>query len=163
MIWEMTNEMDHLSDLDRRILGVLQKDASGSMQELARATNSSPATCWRRLKSLEERGIIGTPVRHVDPTSVGRGMDAFVQVRMKSQDADARAGFQRAMEAEPAIIEVYSISGEWDYLLHLIVRDIADLEGLLMRRVLEHPNVAGTATMFVLRRIKRSWEVPVDG
>lgn len=153
--------MPQLSDLDRRILAALQKDASGSMQDLARATNSSPATCWRRLKALEDRGIVGPPVRHVEPAAVGLGMDAFVQVRMKSQDGAARAGFQRAMEAEPAITEVYSISGEWDYLLHLIVRDIADLEDILMRRVLEHPNVAGTATMFVLRRIKRSWEVPL--
>lgn len=153
--------MPQLSDLDRRILAALQKDASGSMQDLARATNSSPATCWRRLKALEERGVIGPPVRHVDPAAVGRGMDAFVQVRMKSQDAGARSGFQRAMKAEPSITEVYSISGEWDYLLHLIVRDIADLEDILMRRVLEHPNVAGTATMFVLRRIKRDWQVPV--
>ena len=150
-----------LTDLDRRILAVLQRDASGSMQELAETVNSSSATCWRRLKALEERGVIGPPVRHVNPGAVGLGMDAFVQVRMKSQDSRARAEFQRAMEAELAITEVYSISGEWDYLLHLVVRDIADLESILMRRVLEHENVAGTATMFVLRRIKQGTEVPL--
>lgn len=154
--------MSQLSDLDRRILAVLQKDASGSMQDLAHRVNSSPATCWRRLRALEDRGVIGPPVRHVDPAAVGRGMDAFVQVRMKSQDAAARADFQRAMEAEASITEVYSISGEWDYLLHLLVRDIADLESILMRHVLEHENVAGTATMFVLRRIKQGTEVPLS-
>lgn len=154
--------MAQISDLDRRILAVLQKDASGSMQDLADRVNSSAATCWRRLKALEQNGVIGPPVRHVTPAAVGLGMDAFVQVRMKSQDARARADFQRAMETDPAISEIYSISGEWDYLLHLLVRDIADLESLLMRHVLEHPNVAGTATMFVLRRIKQGTEIPLS-
>lgn len=154
-------DLVQISDLDRRILAVLQKDASGSMQDLADAVNSSSATCWRRLKNLEENGVIGPPVRHVTPSAVGLGMDAFVQVRMKSQDARARAEFQRATETVPAITEVYSISGEWDYLLHLVVRDIADLESILMRHVLEHPNVAGTATMFVLRRIKQGTELPL--
>ncbi len=154
--------MSELTALDRRILTVLQKDASGSMQDLARAVNSSPATCWRRLKALEERGVVGPPVRHVNAAAIGRGMDAFVQVRMKSQDSDARARFQRAMEAEAAITEIYSISGEWDYLLHIVVRDIADLEEILMRRVLEQGNVAGTATLFVLRRIKQGTAIPLD-
>ncbi|MBY6163904.1 Lrp/AsnC family transcriptional regulator [Mameliella alba] len=154
--------MAQLSDLDRRILDVLQKDASGSMQDLAQRVNSSPATCWRRLRMLEDRGVIGPPVRRVDPAAVGRGMDAFVQVRMKSQDARTRAEFQRAMEIEPAITEVYTISGEWDYLLHIVVRDIADLEDILMRHVLEHSGVAGTATMFVLRRIKQGTEIPLS-
>ncbi|MGP6086692.1 Lrp/AsnC family transcriptional regulator [Antarctobacter jejuensis] len=154
--------MNELTDLDRRLLTVLQKDASGSMQDLAQAVNSSPATCWRRLKALEERGVVGPPVRQVNAAAVGRGMDAFVQVRMKSQDSHARAEFQRAMEAEAAITEIYSISGEWDYLLHLVVRDMADLEEILMRRVLEQVNVAGTATLFVLRRIKQGTAIPLD-
>ncbi|SNS98701.1 Lrp/AsnC family transcriptional regulator [Antarctobacter heliothermus] len=154
-------DLVQISDLDRRILAVLQKDASGSMQDLADAVNSSSATCWRRLRNLEENGVIGPPVRHVTPAAVGLGMDAFVQVRMKSQDSRARAEFQRTTETVPAITEVYSISGEWDYLLHLVVRDIADLESILMRHVLEHPNVAGTATMFVLRRIKQGTELPL--
>ena len=143
------------------MIAVLQRDASISVADLARATHSSPATCWRRLRSLEDRGILGPPRRLVDPAQVGRGMDAFVQVRMKSQDAATRATFQRAMEAEPTIVEVYAISGDWDYLLHLLVRDIADLDGILMRNVLEQPGVAGTSTIFALRRVKHTTEVPV--
>ena len=65
------------------------------------------------------------------------------------------------MELEPAIVEVYSISGEWDYLLHLLVKDMADLEDILMKRVLEHESVAGTATIFALRRVKHVTQVPV--
>jgi len=153
--------MDPISDLDARILTILQRDASASLADLAQAVGSSPATVWRRLKGLEDRGIVGPPVRLVDPARVGRGMDVFVQVRMKSQDAASRAAFQRAMEAEPVITEVYSTSGDWDYLLHLLVRDIADLEAILMSRILDQPSVAGTSTVFVLRRIKRETAVPV--
>jgi Lrp/AsnC family transcriptional regulator len=97
----------------------------------------------------------------VDPAAVGRGMDVFCQVRMNSQNAAARTEFKRAMGLEPTIVEVYSISGEWDYLLHLLVRDMADFEQILMRRVLEHDSVAGTNTIFALSRVKHVTEVPV--
>ena len=79
---------------------------------------------------------------------------------MKSQNATAREELQRATRDEPAIVEVYSVSGEWDYLLHLVVRDVADLEDVLMRRVLELDCVAGTATICALRRIKHTNRIP---
>ncbi|WP_299921774.1 Lrp/AsnC family transcriptional regulator [uncultured Pelagimonas sp.] len=154
-------EINHIADLDKRILDLLQRDASASMADLARQANTSPATCWRRIKALEEAGILGRHVRLVDPASVGRKMDVFCQVRMKAQDAASRAEFKRAMELEPTIVEVYSISGEWDYLLHLLVRDMADFEQILMRRVLEHDSVSGTNTIFALSRVKHVTEVPV--
>lgn len=150
-----------LTELDERILSLLQQDASKSVAEIARLANTSSATCWRRIRNLEDRGILGKTVRLVDPAAIGRTMDAFCQVRMKSQDAASRAEFQRAMDLEPTIVEVYSISGEWDYLLHLLVRDMADLEAILMRRVLENESVAGTATIFALRRVKHRTEVPM--
>ncbi len=155
------NETFHLSDLDKRILSVLQKDASLSAADLARATNSSPATCWRRLRALEENGVVGPPIRLVNPKAVDRGMDAFCQIRMKAQNTAARDSFQRAMEQEPAIIEIYSISGEWDYLLHLLVKDMADLEHILMSKVLDHDSVAGSSTLFAMRRVKKTTEIPV--
>jgi len=149
-----------LTELDERIISHLQRDASQSAAELAKQVNSSPATCWRRIKQLEEKGILGQQVRLVDPAKLGRGMDAFCQVKMKSQDAKTRQDFQRAMSLEKTIVEVYATSGEWDYLLHLLVKDMADLEEILMRRVLEHNSVAGTATIFALRRVKHTTEVP---
>ncbi|PYG29567.1 Lrp/AsnC family transcriptional regulator [Pelagimonas varians] len=155
------NETPQLSTLDTRILELLQRDASVSMADLARQANTSPATCWRRIKALEDSGVLGPQVRLVDPAAIGRKMDVFCQVRMNSQNAAARTEFKRAMELEPTIVEVYSISGEWDYLLHLLVRDMADFEQILMRRVLEHDSVAGTNTIFALSRVKHVTEVPV--
>ncbi|MBN8291193.1 Lrp/AsnC family transcriptional regulator [Rhodobacter sp. NTK016B] len=148
--------------LEAEIASLLQKDASIGVAELAKRTNSSTATCWRRIRAMEEAGVLSPPVRLVDPAKVNRPMDAFCQVRMKSQDAKARAAFQRSMEAEPAIVEVYSISGDWDYLLHMVVRDIADLEEVLMERVHELDCVASASTLFVLRRVKHTTIIPVE-
>ena len=155
------NDNVPLSSLESQLLSLLQEDASLSVADLADATNSSAATIWRRIRSLEERGIIGPPVRLVDPAKVGRGMDVYCQVRMKSQDARARAAFQKAVDSEPAIVEVYSITGDWDYMLHMVVRDIANFEDVLMRRLLDLDCVASTSTLFALRRIKHTSKVPV--
>ena len=158
----MVDDLDQISESEARLISLLQRDASASVADLAEATHTSPATVWRRIRSLEERGVIGPPVRLVDPAKVGRGMDVYCQVRMKSQDARSRQAFQRAVDDEPAIMEVYSVTGEWDYMLHMVVRDIADFEAILMRRLLELDCVAGTSTIFALRRIKHTREVPLS-
>jgi Lrp/AsnC family transcriptional regulator len=150
-----------LSDLDKRILSTLQRDASMSMADLATEVSASSATCWRRVKALEEAGVLGPQVRLVDHKAVDRPIDAFCQIKLTQQNVETRAAFQRAVEQEPAIIEVYSTSGEWDYLMHLLVQDIADLEQTLMRRVLELSSVAATSTTFALRRIKHTTAVPL--
>lgn len=151
-----------ISRLEAKIASILQRDASVSVSELAEKTNSSTATCWRRIRAMEDSGLLSPPVRLVDPAKAGRNMDAFCQVRMKSQGPTARALFQKTMEAEPAIVEVYSMSGDWDYLVHLVVRDIADLEQILMSRVHELDCVASASTLFVLRRIKHTTVIPVE-
>lgn len=158
MILNQPSEFDRL---EAQLLDLLQRDASMSVADIAEATNSSAATCWRRIRDLEAKEVLGPPVRLVDPKAVGRGMDVFCQVRMKSQDEASQRDFKRAVDAEPAIVEVYSISGDWDYLLHLLVRDIEDLEQVLMKQILKLDCVAGTSTLFVLRRIKHTTRVPV--
>ncbi len=149
-----------LDPVETKILPMVQTDASLSISDLADAINSSPATCWRRIKDMEEAGVIGPPVRIVNPAKIGRNMDVFCQIRMKSQAASAREELHRALALEPTIVEVYSTSGDWDYLLHLVVRDIADLEAILMQRVLVLDCVANTSTLFALRRIKHTTVIP---
>jgi len=153
--------MFQLTDLDKRILSEVQREANLSAAELAQRTESSPATCWRRLRALEEAGVIGTAGRLVDPRAVGRTLEAFCSVRLTSQDEETRQSFQRLVDSEDSILEVYSISGDWDYLLHLLVRDMVDLEDVLMRRVLGHKSVGGTSTLFVIRRLKHTTVIPV--
>lgn len=131
-----------LDALDERILAALQRDGSLSSAALADQVSASPASCWRRVKALEAAGILGPAVRLVSPEAVGRDLDVFCQIRMRSQDAAARQDSQRAMSVEPTVLEVYSISGDWDYLLHLVVRGMKDYEDILMHRILAHRSVA---------------------
>lgn len=155
------NPQFHLTDLDRRIVSELQRDATLTSAELARRVGTSAATCWRRLQALEAAGILGPAVRLVAPRALGQTMEAWCNVRLRAQDERSRAAFLRAVEAEPAILEAYAMSGDWDYLLHVVARDMEDFEGLLMRRVLGHEAVGGTSTQFVIRRLKHTTAIPV--
>ncbi|MDT1064312.1 Lrp/AsnC family transcriptional regulator [Paracoccus sp. CPCC 101403] len=153
--------MIQIDALDRKILRALQEDASLSNQELAERVGSSAASCWRRVKALEEAGVLGPAVRLVDPARLGRGLDVFCQIRMKSQGRAMRATFEEFIEAQRDVVECYSISGDWDYLLHIVAEDVADYERVLMHGILDHEAIASSSSIFVLRRVKHRTAVPV--
>lgn len=140
--------------LDRKILRVLQRRADISQAALAEEVGSSPASCWRRLKSLEEAGVLGATVRLVNPQAIGRTLDAVCLVRMKVHDRESRAAFESFIETQEEVIECLSMSGEWDYQLRITVSSMGDYEDFLMRRLLSHPTVAHSASHFALKRIK---------
>ena len=150
-----------LSSLDVKILHELQLDASRSTAELAECVGSSPASCWRRIRALEAQGVLGPTVRLVPPKRVGRSLDVFCHVRMKAHDALSRQEFERTITLIPSVVEIYAMSGEWDYLLHCLVTDIEEYQTLLMDRILSQSAVANSATIFSLNRIKYSTVVPV--
>ncbi|MFB2530543.1 Lrp/AsnC family transcriptional regulator [Paracoccus sp. p4-l81] len=150
-----------LTDLDRRILAALQQDASLSQAELAARVASSPASCWRRVRALEQAGVLGRAVRIVSPRAVGRGLDVFCQLRMKAHDTATRRAFEGFLTTLPEIVSIYSTSGEWDYLIHFVVTDMAEYESLLMHRVLAQDCVAQSSTTFAMKRIKSTTALPV--
>jgi len=98
-----------LDALDRKILRVVQRQGDISQAELAERVSTSPASCWRRLKALEEDGILRETVRLVDPVKVGKGLDAICQVRMKSHAGDARRQFEQFLLAHDKVMECYSM------------------------------------------------------
>lgn len=150
-----------LDPMDRKILRVLQVDAALSNQELAERVGSSAASCWRRVRALQTAGVLGAAVRLVDAASLGRGLDAFCQVRLKVQTREARAAFEGFIDRQDDVVECYAITGEWDYLLHIVAQDVADYERVLMDAILEHEAIAGSATVFAVRRAKHTTAVPV--
>ncbi len=150
-----------LTDLDRRILAALQRDASLSQVELSQRVNSSPASCWRRVRALEQAGVLGPTVRIVDPAAVGRSLDVFCQLRMKAHDTATRRAFEGFLTTLPEIVSIYSTSGEWDYLIHFVVADMAEYESLLMHRVLAQDSIAQSSTVFAMKRIKSTTALPV--
>jgi len=150
-----------LDDVDRRILRLLQQDASMSHAALAEAAGSSPASCWRRIKAMEEAGVLRAQVRLVDADLVGRGVNVMCQVRMKSHSPNDRLAFEHFLQTKPEVMEAHSMSGEWDYLLRIVAEDVAGYERFLMRDLLNHANVATAASHFALSQVKYTTALPV--
>jgi len=150
-----------LDALDRRILRVLQTRADATQAELAEEVAASPASCWRRIKAMEAAGILREHVRLVDPYAIGRGLDVICQVRMKAHEPSARSGFEAFVQEHDQIMECLSMSGEWDYLLRVVVGDVREFEQFLMGELLKHPSVATSASHFALKRVKYSTALPV--
>lgn len=150
-----------LEPLDRRILAELQRDASLSHAELAERVGTSTASCWRRIKALETAGILGATVRLVDAGRVGRGVNVLCNVRVRSHARENRASFEEFVCSRPEILECYSMSGEWDYLLRIVAADVADYERFLMRVLLDHPSVGSASSHFALSLTKYTTALPV--
>ncbi len=150
-----------IDNVDKKILRLLQNEGGLSHAALAERVGASSASCWRRIKALESAGMLGPTVRLVRPEAVGRGLTVFCQVRMKAHDSAARSDFERFVESHEEVLECYSMSGDWDYLLRVVVGDVQDYERLLMQGILTHPAVATSSSHFALKRVKYSTSVPV--
>ncbi len=146
---------------DRKLLRQLQQDGSISSAELAQRIGVSSASCWRRVKALEASGVLGPVVRLVDARKVDRGVNVMCQVRLKSHAPEHRRGFEQFMEAHEEVMECYSMSGEWDYLLRIVVSDVTEYERFLMKDLLGHASVATASSSFALSQLKYTTVIPV--
>jgi len=155
---ESTSRID---ETDRRILRALQMDAGISQTALAEQVGLSTASCWRRIQSLEVKGILQKTVRLLDPARVGRGVNVLCHVRMNSHSPESRGAFERFVADRAEVMECYSMSGEWDYLLRVVVGDVAGYERFLMRDLLAHPRVATASSHFALGQVKYTTALPI--
>ncbi|HEY0113484.1 MAG TPA: Lrp/AsnC family transcriptional regulator [Allosphingosinicella sp.] len=155
------NETDQLDRIDRNIVRELQRDAALSHAALAEKVGASPASVWRRVRSLEKAGVLGRTVRLASAEALGRSVNVLCQVRMTRQTVETRAEFEDFIRSREEIVECYAMSGEWDYLLRIAVKDVADYDRFIMRGVLAHPSVANAASNFALRQVKYTTEIPV--
>ena len=154
-------ENDQLDAVDRRIVRELQRDASVSHAALAEKVGASAASVWRRVRNLEKVGVLGKTVRLADAQFLERSVNVLCHVRMARQTTAARADFEEFIQSREEIVECYAMSGEWDYLLRIAVRDVAGYDRFIMRGVLAHPSVANAASNFALRQVKYTTEIPV--
>lgn len=150
-----------MDPIDRKIVRELQRDASLSHAALGERVGASAASVWRRIRGLEQAGVLGRTVRLADAEALGRAVNVLCQVRMTRQTVEARADFEQFIQSREEIVECYAMSGEWDYLLRIAVKDVADYDRFVMRGVLAHPSVAGAASNFALRQVKYTTEIPV--
>lgn len=150
-----------LDKIDTLILIELQKDGALSHAELAERVGSSAPSCWRRIKALEAAGLLKGAVRLVDPQKLGRSVNVICNVRMRSHSLESIARFEAFVHSRPEVLECFSMSGEWDYLLRVIVADVAGYEQFLMRSLLEHPSVGGASSHFALSMTKYTTSIPI--
>jgi DNA-binding Lrp family transcriptional regulator len=150
-----------LDRIDRQILKLLQRHGDLSHAALAEKVGASSASCWRRIKVLEAARILGPAVRLINAEAVGRGLNVFCQIRMRMHDPVARGDFERFVRSHEEVLECYSMSGDWDYMLRVVVADVRDYERLLMQGILMHEAVATSSSHFALKSVKYTTEVPV--
>lgn len=154
-------ESIQLDNIDRKIIEELQRDGTLSNAVLAERVGASAASCWRRIKALEENGVFKKTVRLIDAQSIGRGINIICHVRMKNHQPENMAAFQSFVVERPEIMDCYMMSGDWDYIMRVIAGDVADYERFLMRGLLRHPAVATASSHFALSQVKNETSVPL--
>ena len=148
---------------DRALLDALQSDSSRSIGMLADAVALSPSACHRRIKALEEQGIISGYGAHVDPRKLGLAAEIFVEITLNSQSRDAMDGFEQAVCDFPDILECHLMSGTADYLLRVAAVDLDHYDHIHRDCLSRLPGVSSMRTSFSLRRIKRMSGYPTTG
>lgn len=139
--------------LDVRILAELQANGRISNQELSEKVGLSPSPCLRRLRQLEERGVISRYVALVDPATVGLSVTAFVRVRLDRQDDKHLAIFEQEISRIDEVMECYLMSGDADYHLRILVRSLGDFEHFLRFKLTKIAGVSQVTTSLGLRQI----------
>ena len=150
-----------LDESDRRLLRQLQRDARISTQDLAETAGMSTSPAWRRVKRLEEAGIITGHVALLDARALGLCASAYIHVSLTEHTADTVARFDSFVQGQDRVLECARVTGSADYLIRVVARDAEDLEDFLMHSLLATGIVRSTATSFVLRQIKATTELPL--
>ena len=144
----------NLSSSDRRLLNALQDDATRSQVELAELAGMSRTSCWRRIRDFEKAGLIERQVAILDPRQAGLQIQVLLSVAMTEHTDENRHSFERHVQSLPEVTECYSVSGERDYVLHVIVSDMEAYNQFLNAQVLKHAAVRSASSTFALRRVK---------
>ncbi|WP_118138382.1 Lrp/AsnC family transcriptional regulator [Oceanicella sp. SM1341] len=145
-----------------RILDVLQQDAEISTAELAERVGLSASPCWRRVAEMKARGIIRGSVALVDPLKLGLAVNVFVHVSLRQQDKATLEVFTRAVERRPEVMECYLMSGEADFMLRVVIRDLIEYQALLQDCLTQIPGVANIRSSFALSQVKYTTALPTD-
>jgi Lrp/AsnC family transcriptional regulator, leucine-responsive regulatory protein len=150
-----------LDAIDRAILEVLQEDARLTNVELAERVHLSPSACLRRVRQLEEAGVIAQYVALLNPKSVGQPGTSFTIVNVERTTPDTLRSFEQAVRDEPQILDCFYVAGSNDYLLRFTYRDAEDLERFHADVLPRLPGVVRSNSMLVLRTVKKTTALPL--
>ena len=150
-----------LDSIDRAILNELQGQGRLSNQELAQRVHLSPSACLRRVKALEDSGVIAQYVALVNPRAVGKHGISYTIVNLESMNTPLLQAFEQAVRDEPEVLDCFYVAGTNDYLIRFAYKDAEDLERFHAEVLMRLPNVARTNSLLVLRTVKKTTALPV--
>ena len=153
--------MTTLDEIDKKIIAALQAEGRLPIVELADRVGLSPTPCQRRVKRLEDAGVIARYAAVLDPGRLGLPLQAFVMVALESHAEEVVERFHKALAERPEVLAAYAMSGEMDYLLHVLAADFEAYADFALKALLRMPGVKETRSSFVLTALKPPGDVPV--
>jgi Lrp/AsnC family transcriptional regulator len=158
----MSTKPISLSRADRRLLSALQEDATLSQLELAERAGMSRSSVGRRIRDFESAGLIERQVAILDPARSGFSIEVQLAVAMIEHTDENRRAFEAHVNRLDAVTECFSVSGERDYVLHVVVPDMDAYTNFLNTSILAHPTVRSASSTFVLKRVKYTTSLPLE-
>ena len=152
---------DALDAIDRKILAALQEDGRKPIAELAEQVGLSPSPCLRRVRILEKAGVIARYVAVLDQQSVGLPVSVFVSIKLESQREEALDRFAKSIQRWPEVLECYLMTGPRDYLLRVVVADLAAYERFLKQKLTRLSGIGSIESSFALEQVKYTNVLPL--
>jgi Lrp/AsnC family transcriptional regulator len=149
-----------LDRIDRKILAILQDDAAAPLQEIAAKVNLSTTPCWRRIQQLRERGVIRRTVAILDPAKVNLPVSVFVAIKTSQHNSAWLERFARGVKELAEVVEFYRMSGDVDYLLRVVVPDIAGYD-VFYKKLIKVAELTDVSSSFAMEEIKYSTALPL--
>ena len=150
-----------LDPADKKLLNLLQKDGRATNQQLANKVNLSAAPCWRRIKQLEKKSVIDHYTTILNPKRLGLKVTAYIHISLETHHQEDIEEFNAFVENSPNVLECSSISGNYDFLLKIIIKDVEALDDFLMKKLLKIRSVKSANTSIVLQKQKSTTMLPL--
>ena len=150
-----------LDETDRRILRAWQAHPDAKVAEIADLVGLSHTPCWRRMRKLEEAGVVRGKALLLDAKRLDLGVSVFARLRLRQHDEETLDAFEAATRERPEIVECFSMSGESDFLIRVVVKNVDDYEVFLKKTLLHLPGVASVDSSFALKCVKMTAELPL--
>lgn len=151
-----------LDKTDRKLLSLLQQDCSLSLQALADAVNLTTTPCWKRLKRLEDDGILLGRVAVLDAEKLGLGLTAFVLIKTQHHSSDWYSRFVSEVKQMPEVLGFWRMAGEYDYLLRVLVADMKSYDDFYKKLVNSVPGLSDVTSSFAMEQIKYTTALPIE-
>ena len=158
----MTTPPRRLDRIDIGILSQLQQNARITNADLARSVNLSPTPCFNRVRALEKLGLFKQQVTLLNPEPLGLRINVFIQVSLEKQVEDALTRFEQAISERPEVMECYLMTGDFDYLIRVVVSDVQALERFILEKLTKTPGLSNIKSSLALKQVKYKTALPLQ-